>query len=75
MNALSGHQSLRLFVIPRAKGQRLHIACILDIGLPEVETMESAEQLIAALFENVSLEESKDGRDSGKPCEEKGSAS
>ena len=50
-------------------------ALILDIGLPEVETMESAEQLIAALFENVSLEESKDGRDSGKPCEEKGSAS
>ena len=47
-------------------------ALILDIGLPEVETMESAEkQLIAALFENVSLEESKDGRDSGKPCEER----
>ncbi len=50
-------------------------ALILDIGLPETETMESAEQLIAALFENVSLEESKDGRDSGRPCEEKGSAS
>ena len=50
-------------------------ALILDIGLPETETMESAEQLIAALFENVSLEESKDGRDSGRPCEENGSAS
>lgn len=46
-------------------------ALILDIGLPETETMESAERLIATLFENVSTEERKNGKASGTPGKEK----